>query len=63
MAKSETRPDACSERERAWPCATCGAVGLAEGYLRCIEETGHGDCAHDVTTTPCPNDALFEETD
>lgn len=46
-----------------WPCPACGAADLSDGYQRCLDETGHSDCAHSVIDTPCPNDALFEETD
>ena len=44
-----------------WPCPACGARNVEEGRERCLDETGHADCAHDVTTTPCPNDDAFDD--
>jgi hypothetical protein len=43
-----------------WPCPACGARNLAEGYQRCLDDTDHSDCAHDVLTTPCPMDDAFD---
>jgi len=43
-----------------WPCPACGAANLAEGWYKCLEDTDHGDCAHNVLETPCPNDDLFD---
>lgn len=42
------------------PCPACGAHSIAEGYQRCLDDTAHHDCAHDVLATPCPMDAEFE---
>lgn len=44
-----------------WPCGACGARDMTEGLDRCFDETGHSDCAHNVLTTPCPNDEEFDE--
>jgi hypothetical protein len=46
-----------------WPCPACGAINLADGYRKCIDETGHNQCEHSVLDTPCPMDDEFEETD
>lgn len=43
-----------------WPCLACGARNLEEGYRRCLDDTDHSDCAHDVLTTPCPMDECFD---
>ena len=45
------------------PCTSCGARSLSEGYERCIDDTGHGDCAHSVLDTPCPMDEAFAEVE
>lgn len=44
-----------------WPCPACGALDIVEGATLCLDETSHSDCAHDATTTPCPNDEEFDD--
>jgi hypothetical protein len=44
-----------------WPCVACGATDMADAYVRCLDDTGHADCAYSKSETPCPMDFLFEQ--